>query len=280
MLRAICLILGFFAGAPGAAAQNPPLPAGVIMARVAAKQDSSDRLHADYIYHQRIHVTSRKTNRKLMCEETIDFLVIPHARNTKRELQSMTGRYWHKGRYVDFHQKLEENQRSVDCEVAGSLGTGLTDDHSKDGFDNDLFPLTSKQQKTYQFQYLGEEELDGRRVYRVSFKPKDKADYDWAGEADIDESEYEPVDVFTRLSRQLPLPVRTLLVSLPGLGFNVQYQLQPDGVWFPSTFGTEFRLRLFMLYRRVYTISLENSGFQRTHVASKIHYATPALKPH
>ncbi len=131
-------------------------------------------------------------------------------------------------------------------------------------------PLTADRDKTYQFWFKGEQRVEGRSVYRIGFKPKNKKKYDWAGEADIDKAELEPVFVYTRLSRQLPVIVRAFLVALPGLGFNVQYQRQPDGVWFPASFGTEFKLRLFMFYRRQYTISIANSNFQHTHVKSRI----------
>jgi hypothetical protein len=48
-------------------------------------------------------------------------------------------------------------------------------------------------------------------------------------------------------------------------------------VW-PS-FGTEFRVRLLMFYRREYTISLENTGFRHTQVTSKMRYAGPVGVP-
>jgi hypothetical protein len=253
--------------------RNPPLTAAAIMARVAANQDRSNRQRPHYVYHQRIRVAARTTNGKLKCQETLDYLVIPSSESTKKELQGLKGRYWHKGRYVDFHHKLHGNQESVDCDVVDSLGEDFTSERSKDGIAKDLFPLTTQQQKKYTFELIGKETLQEREVYRVSFRPKDKKEFDWTGEADIDMNDFQPVDVFTKLSRRIPLPIRTLLLSLPDLGFNVQYQRQPDGVWFPTSFGTEFRLKLLMFYRREYTVSLENSAFRRTHVTSKMRYA-------
>jgi hypothetical protein len=65
--------------------------------------------------------------------------------------------------------------------------------------------------------------------------------------------------------------VRTLLDTyVPGIGFNVVYKRQEDGVWFPSTFGTEFRLHAVFFINRDISVSCENSGFQRTHVESKM----------
>lgn len=286
MVTLCLLLLTVLAGRSGA--RTPPPSAAAIMARVAANQDRSNQLRADYIYHQRIHVTSRKTNGKLMCEETAEYLVVPSAKGTNRELKHVTGRYWHKGRYLNFdHRPRGGNEgiqtgpgnATVDCQVADQLGNNLTGEKSKDGIEQDLFPLTTAKQGKYQFQLIGREILAGRSVYRVSFKPKDKHDFAWAGEADIDAHDFEPVDVYTKLSRRIPRVIRALVVALPGVGFNLEYQRQPDGVWFPSSFGTEFKLRLFMFYRREYTISLENTGFTRTHVTSKMQYVGPVGSP-
>jgi hypothetical protein len=263
----------------GGATARSPLTAAAIMARVAANQDRSNQLRTDYIYHQRVHVAARKSNGKLMCELTLDYNVIPSATGTKKGLQKLSGRYWHKGRYVDFDHKLKGDDESIDCDVADALGEDLTNEHSKDGVSKDLFPLTSQQQKADRFEYLGQETMEGRRVYRVSFRPKHKKDFDWAGEADIDTHDFQPVDVFTKPSRRIPFVIRTFLVALPGLGFNLQYQRQPEGVWFPDSFGTEFKVRVLMFYRRQYTISLENTNFRRTHVTSKIRYAGPVAEP-
>jgi hypothetical protein len=275
-MLALCFLAASLAGS---GAQSPLPTAAAIMARVAANQDRSNQLRTDYIYHQRVRVAARKTNGRLMCQETLDYLVIPAPKSTKKALQKLTGRYWHKGRYVDFHQKLRGNDESVDCDVADALGEDLTSERSKDGVAKDLFPLTSDQQKNDRFNLIGEETLQGRKVYRVGFRPKDKKEWDWAGEADIDTIDFQPVDVFTKPSRRIPLVIRTFLLALPGVGFNVEYQRQPDGVWFPSSFGTEFRVRFVMFYRRLYTISLENTGFRHTRVTSKIRYAGPAASP-
>jgi len=59
---------------------------------------------------------------------------------------------------------------------------------------------------------------------------------------------FQPVRVFTRMSRRIPYLVRTMWFDLPGFGFNVVYERQEDGVWFPSIFGTEFRLHVGPLF--------------------------------
>jgi hypothetical protein len=85
--------------------------------------------------------------------------------------------------------------------------------------------------------------MNGRDV-SVSFRPMDKDDFDWKGEAFIDVHDFEPA-VYTKLSRNIPIAVRVLLgTNLPGLGISVTYDREPDGVWFPVSFGTEFRCSL------------------------------------
>jgi hypothetical protein len=58
--------------------------------------------------------------------------------------------------------------------------------------------------------------------------------------------------------------------SLPGIGFDVEYQHFAEGVWFPVSFGTEFRLRVVFLIKRDIAISLRNSGFEHVHVKSEV----------
>jgi hypothetical protein len=140
------------------------------------------------------------------------------------------------------------------------------EDHSKDGFAKGLFPLTSRQQSRYLFRLEGRQKMNGRDVYRVSFRPKDKNEFDWKGEAFIDTQEFQPVVVYTEMSRKIPIGVRVLLgTNLPGLGFSVTYARQPDGVWFPVSFGTEFRMRVLFLIARDISMSLENTHFEKTH---------------
>ena len=245
------------------------------MARVAGNQDCSDKLRSEYVYKQRLHIATRKTSGKLMREETTDYDVVPTPDGTKKEQKLVAGRYWHKGQYLEFQGEPVPEADSLDGDMIQDFRNDLKDEHSKDGFARDYFPLTTEEQKKYQFHLLSEETLQGRRVYHLGFRPKDKKEYDWAGEAYIDATDFEPVTVFTKLSRPLPFLVRTLLVDLPGVGFNVQYRRQPDGVWFPTSFGTEFRFRLFALLSRDITISLENTAFERTHVESRIKYQGP-----
>jgi hypothetical protein len=83
--------------------------------------------------------------------------------------------------------------------------------------------------------------------------------------------EFEPVVVYTEMSRKIPLAVRTLLgTNLPGLGFSVTYDREPDGVWFPVSFGTEFRMRVLFFLARDVSMSLANTHFEKTHSDARI----------
>jgi|SRR5271166_684076 len=271
--------------------QSEPLKADEIMARVAANQDRSEALRKEYVYKQHIHIATHKPKSRMMREETSDYDVVPSPDGTQKQLKSLTGRYWNKNKYVDFqgepvsgdgntdadliqnlrnHEPVPEAHRT-DADVIHNLRNNLLNDKSKDGLARDLFPLTSEAQKDYQFKLLGQEVDAGRSVYHIAFTPKDTEEPTWAGEAFIDASEFQPVRVFTRMSRRIPLLVRMTWFDLPGFGFNVAYKRQADGVWFPSIFGTEFRLHVGPLsfFNRDIAISLENSEFEHTHVESK-----------
>lgn len=255
---------------------NPQLTADEIMARVAANQDRSVVLRKQYVYLQHTHILTRKPNGRLLREETADYDVVPTAEGTQKELKTITGRYWNKGKYEVFEGEPVPESDSLDGGLIQSFREDLSNEKSKDGLAKNLFPLTTEGQKDYAFKLLGLEMQAGRNVYHVGFRPKDKNDISWAGEAYIDAAEFQPVRVFTKLSRRIPFAVRTFLgTDLPGIGFNVVYKRQEDGVWFPSTFGTEFRIHALFFINREMTVSLENTGFQHTHVESKMKVLGP-----
>lgn len=273
------------------------LSADEIMTRVAANQDRAVEMRKNFIYHQHIHVVSHKTNGKLIREETTDYEVAPTPDGTTKKLTLITGRYLQKGQYHDFTGQPRPDADSIDADLIDSFREDLANDrvqkddqpqghgvhvsldedsHTKDGVADDLFPLSSKQQAKYAFHLIGEQKFQGREAYHIGFGPKDKSDITWAGEAYIDKQEFQPMLVFTKLSRKIPFAVRTLLgTDLPGLGFSVQYKRLEDGVWFPSSFGTEFRLKVLFFLNRDISLSMDNRDFQRTHVDSKIEYAGP-----
>ena len=255
---------------------QPQLTAEQIMERVAANQDRAEELRKQYVYKQHIQVVSRKINGKLMREESADYDVFPSEQGSNKKLSQLLGKYWDKGVYREYRSEAQADCDSLDGDLVSDLRNDLANEKkSKDGLAADLFPLTSKEQKQYRFERLPDQKVNGRNAYRIAFKPKDKGDTVWSGEAFIDGEDFQPVTVFTKLSRKIPLLVRTALgTDLPGLGFSVTYKRQPDGIWFPVSFGTEFRLKALFFIHRDVSVSLVNSDFERTHVQSKIQYGS------
>lgn len=277
MVKCLCALL--LALSCSAFAQQP-LTADQIMAKVAANQDAAVELRSHYIYRQHTHTTSHKTNGKLMREETDDYDVFPTPKGIDRKLVTLTGRYWHKGKYVEFHGEPIPDADTLDADLTHDVMHDQEEKTTRDGNFSHLFPLTSANQKQYQFHMIGEETLNGRAVYHISFEPKDKNDIDWKGEAFIDKAEFQPVNVFTKLSKKLPFFVRGVMgVDLPGVGFNVQYVRVEQNVWFPESFGTEFELALFHVWSRNIAVSLKNSDFRKTHVDTKIDIPDTAAPP-
>jgi hypothetical protein len=247
------------------------LTAEAIMARVATNQDSSEKLRSQYIYHQHVQVMSKKPGGKVLREETADYHVVPKSDRTERTLEQLTGRYWHKGKYQAFSGEPVPEADSTDGELVHAFREDVTDEKSKDGLAQDLFPLTTDEQKQYKFRVIDHDLFEGHEAYHVAFTPKDDEDIEWAGEAYVDALEFQPIYVFTKLSRPIPFGVRKFLgTDLPGLGFAVHYRRQEDGAWFPSSLGSEFRIRVFFLFNRTMTVSLENKDFEHTHVETKI----------
>jgi hypothetical protein len=285
MRRLLCLAAAVFAlGISALAAeQSAPLTAVQIMERVAANQDRTEAARTRYVYQQHIKIASRKPGGRLMCEEVTDSRVSPLTDSSHQQFLKLDGKLWRKGRYLEYSELPKEEKGDSDVNVGiddngvmdrdlvENLRKNLADDKSKDGLGRGLFPLTSKQQSQYLFKLLGQQTMNGRNVYRVRFRPKDKNDFDWKGEAYIDREEFQPVVVYTQMSRKVPLAVRTLLgTNVPGLGFSVTYARQADGVWFPVSFGTEFRMRVLFFIARDISMSLGNTQFEKTHTDMRI----------
>ena len=272
-----------------------PPTAESIMALVAANQDRAEANRLHYLYLQHAHVVSRK-GKTIMCEEVTDSRVAPSNSGSNQELLNLDGRVLQKRKYVTYTSPLAKHSgetqndadddsisidsEDTDRELVESMRSNLTNDKSKDGIGAHLFPLTSKGQSDYLFHLVGREHINGRDVFHVNFHPKDKDDFGWKGDAYIDSSAYQPVIVRTTMARKIPFPVRAFLgTNLPGLGFTVVYAPQPDAVWFPVSFGTEFKLHVLFLFSREILIDAQNSKFEKTHVNSRIVSAGDGLQP-
>ncbi len=279
----IVLVAGWVSAAASAQAAKPveataasassaeTLTAQEIMARVAANQDRSEEARKQYVYRQHIHVITRKTNGKLMREETTDYHMVPEADKTQRKLEKITGKYWIKGKYEEFSGEPVPDSDSLDAGLVKDFRDDLMEPKTKDGFGQNQFPFSSKKLPDYSFKLVGRETFQGHDAYRIAFAPADKKEYDWTGEAYIDADDFEPIYVYTKLSRKLPFAVRTLLgTDVPGIGYSLRYEKQPGGVWFPKSYGTEFGLHVLFFLNREIMVSLDNRDFQQTHVETKI----------
>jgi hypothetical protein len=192
-----------------------------------------------------------------------------------------TGRYENKGQLFEYNKPGEEipNKRiDIDAGVVPGLRDGLINNkESKDGLAKDLFPLTSLEEKKYRYE-LGEEAMyTGRPVYRITFRPKKEFEgFDddktvWIGEVRVDKADLQPISVTTRISKGLPFLVKTTLgTNVHQLGFTVSYQRFDGDIYFPVSYSGEFDLKAIFLYKRTFTISLENTDFRRAEVDSKI----------
>jgi hypothetical protein len=260
---------------PRCSSESAHISANEIMARVAANQELGLELRRQFMYRQTIDVQVRSQNGKLLRREDSRYLALPSATGTTKKLEMLSGRYLHKGAYVNFDHEPAPDSDTLDASLVRQYRGELMGS-TKDGISTHLFPLTALKQKNYRFELLGEETVNGRRAYRVAFEPLNKSDVDWRGEALIDATDFGPIRVFTQLSRRFPALARAMLgTDLPDMGFNVAYQRLEQGVWFPTSFGTEFSLKAVFFIRRQISLSMKNDNFQRTTTNSSIEYGTP-----
>jgi hypothetical protein len=249
----------------------PTPTADDIMARVAENQNRAEKLRSEFVYQQKLLIRLRDGKGKLVREEADEYVVTPTPDGTKKELTS-SRKYGRPGKLA-----------GEDADMAKDLRDDLTNDRkAKDGLSRKLFPLTAEEQRKYNFQLAGEEVHRGLPVYRITFAPKELgSDIDtdegpWMGEALVSRDDYQPVLITTGLARKVPLLIRTMLgTNLHGLGFSVRYQKFDEGLWFPVSYGTEFRVRALFFYNRSIVVSLENTGFQRAKVESAIAFDEP-----
>ena len=302
-------------------AQEAPLTADAIMARVAGNQDRAEAARTRLVYIQHARVQSRKGD-AVMCEEVTDTRVVPSGTGQAQTLLALSGHVRDGKRVIHYtampraaageHGKdagtdsakkddvdvdvgdkatvLDSDAGNApvvvsdtDIDLVESMRRDFTSDKkTKDGVQAGLFPLTSAQQKDMVFELKGRESKNARDTYHVVFRPRDKSEFGWKGDAWIDAAAFEPVVVRTALSRSLPLGVRALLgTNVPGLGFTAVYAPQPGDVWFPSSFGTEFKIKVLFVFHRQIVVSVENRSFEQTHVSATVHTeaAHPVVTP-
>ncbi len=253
-----------------------------IMARVAENQNRSQQMRTSFVYHQNVLVRLNRSNGKLGREEYSEFTVTPTATGTVKECTLFRGKYMDHGRIIEFDRSGYQHANvDIDADLARDLARDLTGDkRSRDGIEHDLFPLRSKMQRRYIFKLEGVEDYRDIPVYRITFVPK-KTSFDddhngaiWAGEVLVHRQEYQPVLITTHMVAKIPFAVKTMLgTDVQQLGFKVTYQKFDEGLWFPVTYGGEFKLKALFLYARRVGISMQNYGFRRAQTESKISFA-------
>lgn len=262
------------------------------MARVGENQDRAQAERAHYIYVQHSKMVSRH-GKTVMCEEITDYRMTPNGDSSHAQLLSLEGRLLHKQRYVTYSAlkpglegsdhdavSVTDEDDDLDRDLVENLRQNLIQDKSKDGISAHLFPLTTKDQADYTFRMVGRERMNDHDVFHIAFRPKKKDDYGWSGDAYVDTEAYQPVLITTAMARKLPFAVRTLMgTNLPGLGFTVTYAPQPDDIWFPVTFSTEFKIRVLFFFTREIILDARNRDFEKTHVTSRIVGDVTAVEP-
>jgi len=293
MLVVVASVAGALAALRPPACFAQALSAGEIMARVAENQDRAERLRSAYVYRQHIDMRLRNNDGRLLRQEVSEYTVMPAAEGFTKSLTAFSGRCEVKGQFVSYDKPGDDAPGgAIDKELIDELREELTADRkARDGLAGDLFPLSTRQQVKYDFKLEGRESYAGFDTYRVSFQPRKKragkkpdggessGEFDeasWAGEVLVNAEDFQPVLVTTRLARKVPFAIRTFLgTNLHGVGFTVRYEKFDGGVWFPVSFGTEFRVNALFFYKRIITASLKNSDFRRADVGTTIRYEDP-----
>ncbi len=264
------------------AASSPAAEADEIMARVAENQERAETARSSIVFEREVHTRLTKSS-KLHREEKHGFTITPTPDGFESTRTSFEGRLRHKGKLLPYAEPhWYRGAIDADAIVSEILLDLVNNRKSRDGFEEDLFPLTRREQKRYTFQLLGEEQVDGRDTYHIGFEPRRKsANYKreralWKGEAFVDKKEFQPVYVTTDLARKVPVAVRTLLgTNFKQVGFSLHFREVEKGVWVPVSYGGEFRIKGLFFYNRIATISLVHRDFRRTKVDSSIEFSGP-----
>jgi hypothetical protein len=248
-----------------------------IMEKVAANQDRAEQMRREFVYRQTVVIRVTRANGRLAREELRELQVAPTPEQTEKTLLRFLGKYEKDGKLLEYAEPgFHHKELDLDGELI-KLAEELTNDkQSRDGIARDLFPLTSHQQSRYRFNLKGDEVHRGRTVYRIAFEPRgngweENEGAPWAGEVLVDQVEYQPVLVTTRLAKDFPLAVKVFLgTDVQRLGFKVAYEKLGEGIWFPVSYGGEFKLKVIFFYKRNIAIALSNSDFERTAVSTRL----------
>ncbi len=255
-----------------------------IMTKAAANVEAAAAARRHYVYQQKVRSRLLRTDGKVARQETRFYDVVPGPESSEKKLVSLEGEV-HKGkeivRYTD--PEFRSKGLDIDGEISEDLTNKLVDDAaSRDGIPKNLFPLRAADLPYYKFRLVETKDYKGRLTHHIAFDPVKKPNCDddchgqWKGDAWIDAAEYQPVHIATEWAVKIPLFVRAVFGSnLRQSGFAVTYQRLAENVWFPVSYGTEFRLDVLFGYKRVITLSLESLNFKRTSTDSSIEFHPP-----
>lgn len=290
MAPSVRIVLALFTGSMAIAAEGPT-DALAIMKKVAANTTAATEARRQYVYKQKVRASMVRSDGQITCKESREYTVVPQEATTDKALVSLSGECRQGKKMVPYSQPAPKNKDGEgDRENIESLVDDLVNaKDTRDGIPRELFPLHDEDLAYYKFSLKGETSLRGRRTYDILFEPIDIKDlcihvgadnespcHQWKGEAWIDAEDYQPARIDTETAKGVPWGVRVFLgINIRQLGFSINYQRVAENVWFPATYGTEFRLVVFWGYKRTITLSMENTDFRKTDASSAIHFDPP-----
>jgi hypothetical protein len=262
--------------------------AAAIMAKAAANVEKATDLRRQFVYRQTVISSLVRSNGQISRKENREYEVFPTEKSSEKKLVSLRGEVRRGKKTTPYSEPgFKDKGFDVDGDLIRDLTNDLVDEKgSRDGIPHSLFPLREEALQDYRFTLQGEFEYQGRRTYKILFEPAEKhrcinfgGDDDgcdgasWRGEAWIDIAELQPVRIFTQQAFRIPWGVKVFLgTNIQQSGFSVSYQRLAENVWFPVSYGTEFRFNVLWGYKRTVTLSLVSNGFKKTDIASTIKY--------
>lgn len=252
-----------------------------IVCRVAAHQDTARDARADFRYKQEIRLRALRGNGTLSREEFCVFNVSPKKDSVDKKLLHFEGRYLHKDGasfYSVPGEAIPNRLVDIDANVLPALREGLMNErYSRDGLAKTVFPLSTAEMPKYEFSFQGEQLYRNRQVHRITFRPRkdfegfEESNTVWAGQVLVEKSDLQPLLIATAIAKDLPFFVRTVAgTEIHQLAFTVNYAQVDHDVYFPMNYIAECQLKAAFVYKRAFTVSMENSDYQRVEGPSAV----------
>jgi hypothetical protein len=280
-MRLFCILFA----ATGAFAQD----AAELMAKMTANVEQATDARRLYVYEQKVRSSLVRAGGQISRWEKRTYTVLPTPSAVEKKMTSFSGEYRNGKKMCPYTEPgFKYKDLDIDGDLLSDLTKDLVDDpKSRDGIPHSLFPLRTADLKSYKFASKGETTIKGRRTFVIDFNPATSQDVcvhigdgdddcdskPWKGTVWIDAEELQPARIQSELAYKVPWGVRVFLgTNLSQTGFSLAYDRVAENVWFPVTYGTEFRLAVLWGYKRTITLSLESSGFRKADVNSNITY--------